>query len=110
MNVLFIILLVLNLLVEALAAATLIGGPGGLAAAGSGNQWSMHYGFAARANARAAVWTAVTPVLGLLMVFHSGLFVSLAVAGDQMGGMVIHAVLAAMAIGLFVSRTRWQAG
>jgi hypothetical protein len=44
------------------------------------------------------------------MVFHSGLFVSLAVAGDQMGGMVIHAVLAAMAIGLFVSRTRWQAG
>ncbi|MEQ8484428.1 MAG: hypothetical protein RIB46_08685 [Pseudomonadales bacterium] len=118
MNVLFIILLVLNLLVEALAAATLIGGPGGLAAAGSGNQWSMHYGFAALAIASASLWVwprrhdpaAVTPVLGLLMVFHSGLFVSLAVAGDQMGGMVIHAVLAAMAIGLFVSRAKLRAG
>lgn len=118
MKTLFIILLVLNLLVEALAAATLIGGPGGVAAAGAGNQWSMHYGFAALAIASASLWVwphrsdprAVTAVLGVLMIFHSGVFVSLTLAGDQAAGMVIHAVLASLCILLFGTRRRWCRG
>ena len=46
MRYLFAAFLILNFLAEAMAAVTLIGGPGGIADAGSGNQWSMHYGFA----------------------------------------------------------------
>lgn len=117
MQLLFTIVLVLNLLVEGNAAVMLITGPGGLSAAGTGNQWSMHYGFAALAIASASLWLwrwrtdrrAVTPVLGLLLVFHSGLFVSLAVAGDQQAGMIIHAVLAALCLILFTQRARWCA-
>ena len=44
MRILFIIVLVVNLLTELLAATTLIGGPDGIAAAGKGAMWSMHYG------------------------------------------------------------------
>ena len=85
MHILFTIFLVLNLLVEALAAVALITGPGGVSAAGTGNQWSMHYGFAVIAVASASLWIwpwrkdyrAVTAVLGMLLVFHSMLFISL---------------------------------
>lgn len=115
MKKLFVALLVLNVLTEALAATTLIGGPGGISAAGAGNQWSMHYGFAALAIGSAALWVwpyrnnlnAVTAVLGVLMTFHSGLFVSLMVAGDQPAGVIIHAVLAALCILLFIQRRSW---
>ena len=114
MRTLFAIFLILNLLVEALASVSLIGGPEGLAAAGKGGMWSMHYGFAAFAIASASLWvwpqrnhqSAVTAVLGLLATFHSGLFVSLTAAGDQQAGMVIHAVLAVLAITLFALRGR----
>ena len=56
MKILFTILLVLNFLTEALASTTLIGGPDGIAAAGRGGQWSMHYGFAALAIASISLW------------------------------------------------------
>lgn len=115
MQKLFIALLVLNFLTEAMAAVMLITGPGGLSAAGSGEQWSMHYGFAALAIGSAALWVwpfrnnlnAVTAVLGVLMTFHTGLLVSLVVAGDQMAGVVIHAVLAVLCIVLFTQRRSW---
>ncbi len=95
-------LLVLSCLTELLAAFSLIGGPDGLAAAGRGGQWSMHYGFAALAIASCSIWAwpqrnelaAVTVVIGVLGVFHTGLAVSLATAGDQQAGLVIHCVLA----------------
>ena len=115
MKYLFMTFLVLNFLAETLAAVTLIGGPEGLAAAGQGGQWSMHYGFAALAIASASLWlwpnrnnrAAVTPVLGILVIFHLGLTVSLAAAGDQAGGMVLHAFLSVLALVTFVTRGSW---
>lgn len=117
MRKLFNVLLVLNFLVEAMAAASLIGGPDGLAAAGRGGMWSMHYGFAALAIASVSLWIwpyrsdrkAVTAVLGLLLTFHSGLVVSLAAAGDQAVGLVLHAVLASLSALLFARRGRLTA-
>ena len=115
MKILFTIFLVLHLLTELMAAGSLIGGPEGIAAAGQGGQWSMHYGFAALALASASLWiwpyrstrAAVTPVLGVLTIFHIGLFASLTLAGDQQAGMVIHAVLAVFAVVLFSLRSKW---
>ncbi len=114
MKVLLIAALVANLLLETMAALSLIGGPGGLSAAGTGGQWSMHYGFAALAIASVSVWTwfqrsqaaALTVALGTLLVFHSGLAVSLAAAGDQQGGMVAHIVLAVLFAVLFAGRSK----
>ena len=115
MKILFIVLLALNLLVEGFAAFSLITGPGGLSAAGAGEQWSMHYGFAVVAIASASLWIwpwrtdrrAVTAVLGILLVFHSALFASLMTAGDQQPGMITHAVLATLCLVLFTQRSRW---
>ena len=55
MKILFTVVLVLNFLTETLAAVSLIGGPEGIAAAGKGGMWSMHYGFAALAIASASL-------------------------------------------------------
>lgn len=106
MRYVFGALLVLNFLVEVLAASTLIGGPDGIAAAGSGGQWSMHYGFAVIAIASAGLWVwphrrelgAVTAVLGMLTVFHVCVLASLIIAGDQPAGVMIHAVLAPLSV------------
>ncbi len=115
MKTMFTVVLVLSALTELLAAATLIGGPDGIAAAGQGGQWSMHYGFAVIAIASASLWVwphrsdlrAVSAILGVLMVFHLGLCASLAIAGDQMVGMVIHAVLGGLCVLLFTQRGKW---
>lgn len=115
MKILFNIVLVLNFLTEAMAAISLIGGPEGISAAGQGAMWSMHYGFAAVAIASASIWVwpyrsnmkAVTAILGMLLTFHTGLFISLTLAGDQMAGQVIHAVLASLCILLFTQRSKW---
>jgi len=101
MTYVFAVFLVLNFLAEALAAVTLIGGPGGIAAAGSGDQWSMHYGLAVISISSAGLWiwprrrelAAVTAVLSLLTVFHGCVLASLVIAGDQPAGVVIHTVL-----------------
>ena len=61
----------------------------------------MHYGFAVIAIASAGLWVwpvrrelaAVTAVLGILTVFHFSVLASLAMAGDQAAGVVIHTVL-----------------
>ena len=105
----------MNLLTESLAATTLIGGPDGIAAAGKGGMWSMHYGFAALAMASVSLWIwpnrrnlkAVTAVLGVLSTFHTGLFISLTLAGDQQVGQIIHGVMAVLCIVLFTLRARW---
>ena len=107
-----VVVLLWNFLMELLAGLSLIGGPGGIANAGAGEMWSMHYGFAALAIASVSVWCwlqrshgpALTVALGTLMVFHSGLFVSLLLAGDQMGGMVMHGLLSVACVGLFFNR------
>lgn len=117
MKIAFTVFLIMNLLIETLAASTLIGGPTGLGAAGAveGGMWAMHYGFAAAAYATAVFWlwpyrdhhAAVTAVLGILLVFHCGLFTSLMIEGTQLAGIVIHAVMAVFAVVLFALRSRW---
>ena len=112
MRILLMVALVLHLLMELMAAAALIGGPEGITNAGAGNMWSMHYGFAALAIASISVWVwprrsdlgVVTLALCILLVFHYGLVLSLFLAGDQMGGMIGHAVLAVLFTILFVGR------
>jgi len=112
MHSLYLVLLTLNLLVETLAGTALIAGPDGIAAAGRGNLWSMHYGFAALAVASISVWGYVyralpqvqRAVLGVLLVFHAGIAVSLTLAGDQAVGQIIHIVLATLTL-LLVARS-----
>lgn len=120
MKMLFTVFLVLNLLAETLAAFSLIGAENGLSAAlaGTGAQsglWSMHYGFAVISIASAIAWVwphrdsrkVVTTVLGMLMTFHVALLVSLVAEGTQTPGIVIHSVLAGLAVVLFVLRGKW---
>ena len=112
MKMLLLVVLIASGLLELLAALSLIAGPGGISEPGLGEQWSMHYGFAALAIASVSVWCwfqrshgpALTVALGTLLVFHAGLTVSLAVAGDQQGGLVSHAVLAVLVAVLFAQR------
>lgn len=106
--------LVLTAAFELLAAVSLVGGPGGIQAAGSGDQWSMHYGFAALVMASVPVWAwrnrflpaVATQTLGILMMFHLLLMISLSLAGDQPAGMVIHGVLGSLCVALFALRSR----
>lgn len=112
MHIVLSIALILNALTEILAAASLIGGPEGISAAGAGQMWSMHYGFAALAIASISIWIwpqrynrhAVTPALLTLIVFHIGLCCSLTLAGDQFGGSVIHGVFVVVFVLLFATR------
>lgn len=109
---LFYSALVLTILFELLAGVALIAGPGGVSDAGSGNQWSMHYGFAAVVIGSVPVWTwfyrfelpVLTMGLGILLTFHSVLVVSLALAGDQQAGMIMHSVLAVICLVVFSLR------
>ena len=112
MKILWNVVIILSGLTELMAAATLIGGPGGVSAAGSGNMWSMHYGFAALAIASLSVWIwprrheveAIAVALGVLITFHTGLLISLTLAGDQPVGMILHGVLAVLSLTVFFNR------
>ena len=112
MAMLWNVVIVLSALTEIMAAVTLIGGPEGVANAGAGNMWSMHYGFAALAIASLSLWIwprrknadANAVALGVLITFHTGLFISLALAGDQAVGMVLHGILAALSMVVFARR------
>ncbi len=114
MKIAFIVVLIFNFLLESLAAVSLIGGPAGISAAGSGEQWSMHYGFAALAIASIGLWvwphrsnvSVVTAALGVLLTFHTGIAISLTLAGDQAGGMIAHVLLATSCLFLFVQRAK----
>lgn len=114
MPVAYNVLLILSFLTETLAAVSLIGGTNGLSAAGQGEMWSMHYGFAALAIASSSLWAwpqrrslpAVNVMLGMLSVFHTGLAISLLAAGDQQVGLVLHTILALLALGLVTQRSK----
>ena len=115
MKILFNVVLILTFAFEALASVTLITGPEGLTAAGSGNQWAMHYGFAVIAIASIPLWAwpyrtnlpVVTFALGVLFIFHTGLSISLNLAGDQPAGMIIHSVLSILCLVLVTQRSKW---
>jgi hypothetical protein len=115
MKILLSAVLILSFLAEALAAVALITGPEGVTAPGLGNQWSMHYGFAAIAIASISLWTwpyrtnmpVVTFALGVLFTFHTGLSISLNLAGDQQAGMIVHTVLSVLCLVLITQRSKW---
>jgi hypothetical protein len=117
MKRLFTTYLFMNLLLETLAAITLIGGAMGLFTVGGfeAGMWAMNYGFAALAMASAILWVwphrsthaAVETVLGILLTFHALISVSFAIQGNQEVPVVIHAVMAALAFYLYSQRTKW---
>jgi hypothetical protein len=114
----FVGFLVLNLLLEGLTAVFLIGGPQGIrsdAQSHDGILWAANYGFGAIAIASAIFWVwpnrdshqTVGAVLGILLTFHTLIFVSFAIQGDQIPPMLIHAVMAAIAIFLYLQRSKY---
>lgn len=117
MKIFFIVVLVLNLLTEGFAAIALISGPQGISALGQieGGMWAMNYGFAAIAIASAIFWVwpyrenlqVVSAILGVLLTFHTSLFIALAMAGDQIPGTVIHAIMTTFCLILFTQRSKW---
>ena len=119
MRKLFVGYLVLNLLLEGLAAVTLIGAALGVFSIANldSGLWSMNYGFAAVAIASAIFWVwphrsrleAVGPVLGILLAFHALVTVSFAIHGNQVPAVIVHGVMAALGIFLFSQRATWCA-
>ena len=117
MKYFFFGVLILNLLVEGLAAVTLIGSPELQFPEGQvqGVMWARTYGFAAFAIASAVFWAwpirnnfeAVGTLLGILLTFHVCIFAALAISGEQPQGMVMHAVLTVSLIALFALRSKW---
>lgn len=117
MNRLFTTYLVLNLILETLAAVTLIGGAMEFFSVGGfeAGMWALNFGFAAIAIASAIFWVwphrstngAVESVLGILLTFHLLISVSFAIQGNQEVPVVIHAVMAVLAIYCYSQRAKW---
>jgi hypothetical protein len=115
----FVSFLVLNLLLEGMAAGFLIAGPQGVLSdvqTPDGILWSANYGFGAMAIASAIFWiwphrgsrAAVASVLGILMTFHALVFVSFAMQGNHLSPMMAHGVMAVVAIFLYTQRSRFS--
>ena len=117
MKNLFAVFLVLNLFLEGLAATTLIGDTLGVFSIAQldGGIWAMNYGFAAAAIASAVFWVwpyrdsrrTVTPVLGILLMFHTLVFVSFSIQGNQVPPTIVHGAMAAFAVFLYIQRSKW---
>lgn len=117
MRHLFITYLVLNLLLEGIAAVTLIGAGLGLFTISQldSGLWSMNYGFAAIAIASALFWVwphkskreVVGPVLGILLTFHALISVSFALEGTQVPSIVVHGIMALLGLYLYIRRSSW---
>jgi uncharacterized membrane protein HdeD (DUF308 family) len=109
--------LVLNLLIEGLAAVALIGaGLGNFAFAQfEGGIWSMNYGFAAIAIASALFWVwpyrsrrdVVGAVLGILFTFHALICISFAIQAEQLPATVVHGLMALFGVFLYTRRPAW---
>ena len=117
MKNLFITYLVLNLVLESIAAVSLVG-------AGLGafvipdlepGMWSMNYGFAAIAVASVLFWVwphrskhdVVGPALGFLLTFHALISVSFAIQGSHTPSIVVHAFMALFGVFLYLRRSAW---
>ena len=116
MKIFFSVVLVLNLLMEAMAAIMLISNPEAQGEALATATWARNYGFAALAIASASIWpwpardrlAAVTPVAGTLLVFHVGLTISLSLAGgENLGPAGLHGVMALLFAVSFALRSKW---
>jgi hypothetical protein len=110
-------MLMLNLLVEAVAASFLIGSPDTLFPEGpaAGITWARNYGFAALAMGSTIFWiwpfrdnySTVSAVLGIMMTFHTGVTISLALSTTQMGPAFLHGFMAVFTISLYTMRSKW---
>lgn len=117
MKTLFTAYLLLNLILEGIAAVTLVGAGLGLftIAQLESGMWSMNYGFAAIAIASALFWVwpyrsrreVVGPVLGILLAFHALVSVSFAIQGTQVPAIVVHAAMALLGMFLYTRRSAW---
>lgn len=117
MKYLFTTYLALNLVLESIAAVTLLGAGLGLFVIPGfeSSMWSMNYGFAAIALASAIFWVwphrtkrdAVAPVLGILLAFHALVSASFAVQGVQVPSIVVHGIMALLGIFLYTRRSDW---
>ena len=117
MKIFFIVVLVMNLLFEGAAGIALIMAPEGIGLEPMpvGGNWQLNYGFAALAVASAIIWiwpyrtnaAAVAAVMGMLSTFHVALTVSLALAGNQVGAMATHGLMAVLCIAALVLRAKW---
>jgi len=113
----FITYLILNLILEGIAAVTLVGAGLGLFSVPQleSGMWSMNYGFAAIAMASALFWVwpyrskrdVVGPVLGILLTFHGLLSISFAIQGTQVPSIIVHAIMALLGIFLYAGRSAW---
>ena len=111
--------LVINLLLEGIAAIALIGVTLGLFSIEQleTGMWAMVYGFAALAIATPVFWiwpyrtirVAVGPVLGILLAFHALVAIAFALQGNQVPFVIVHGLMAALAIYLYSQRTTWCA-
>ena len=119
MKNLFSVFLVTNLLVEGLAGIALIGVTLGLFSIEQlePGMWTMVYGFAALAMATPIFWVwpyrtkreAVSPVLGILLAFHALVALAFALQGNEVPAVILHGLIAALAIYLYSQRTAWCA-
>jgi len=117
MKKLFTTYLVLNLILEGVAAVTLIGAGLGLITIAQleSGMWSMNYGFAVIAIATALFWVwphrskreVVGPVLGILLAFHALVSVSFAIQGTEVPSIVVHGIMALLGIFLYTQRSTW---
>jgi hypothetical protein len=120
MKIFFVIVLVLNLLLEGMAGVGLLLGPDGIEATvmPATGMWAMNYGFAALAIASAIIWLwpnrtnsqAVGSVMGMLSTFHVLLAISMAIPGNQMGPMIAHSVMAVLCVVALTQRNKWCDG
>ena len=110
MKIFFVVVLVLNLLFEAMAGVSLL-----LGLVPEAGGWGMNYGFAAIAIASAVVWlwpyrsnsAAVAVGSGLLLTFHIGLAISLGSQSGQLVPAIVHGVFGAMFLFFFLQREKW---
>lgn len=109
--------LILNLLVEGLAAVSLIGAPQAMFPEGQAlaAMWARNYGFAVIGIGSAVFWTwpyrdnfkVVSAVLGMLLTFHISVLVALATWGEQLSGAIIHTVMSVLCVFLYTQRSKW---
>lgn len=106
--------LILNLIVEGLAALLLIAAPQSVAANGQ-VLWARIYGFAALGIGSIVFWAwpnrddvrAAGTALGTLLTFHISITAGLAVSGEMLPGAVLHGFMSVLFVGLYLRRRDW---
>lgn len=109
--------LILNLLVEGLAALVLIGVPQSVVVNGQVQEvlWARIYGFAALGIGSTVFWAwpnrgdfkSAGTALGILLTFHISITLGLAVSGELLAGAILHALMSVLFVALYLRRSDW---